>query len=119
MTLVANGRNITSSIRCGVKNTFLVIVPCILCTITIGILLYEIAWIYYLPGILMMHDTETITIALPHPNNNDGSTIIQTKTVTRRRPDLLYKYDPHSGQKIPKYVQLIFILMSSIDRFKF
>jgi type VI protein secretion system component Hcp len=56
----------------------------------------------------MMNDTEEVTMTqhIRTDNKEDGSTaihMIQTKkTVTRRRPDLLYKYE--NGQKVPKYV---------------
>jgi hypothetical protein len=75
------------------------VIPCTVCTIALGIILYEIAWMYYLPGLLMMHDTEELIVTQYEPG--DGTKIIQTKkTVTRRRPDLLYK--KHNGQKVPK-----------------
>ena len=54
---------------------------------------------YYLPGLLMMHDTEELTITQYEPG--DGTKVVQTKkTVTRRRPDLLYKKE--NGQVVPK-----------------
>ena len=54
---------------------------------------------YYLPGLLMMHDTEELTITQYEPG--DGTKAVQTKkTVTRRRPDLLYKKE--NGQVVPK-----------------
>lgn len=47
----------------------------------------------------MMHDTEELIITQYQPG--DSTKRIQTKkTVTRRRPDLLYKNK--NGQKVPK-----------------
>jgi hypothetical protein len=85
--------------RC--KTFIAYVIPCTICILALAIIIYEIAWMYYLPGLLMMHDTEELTIT--QYESGDGSKLIQTKkTVTRRRPDLLFKN--HNGQKIPKYV---------------
>ena len=82
-------------------------IPCIICTLALSIIIYEIAWMYYLPGLLMMNDTEELTIT--QYESGDGSKVIQTKkTVTRRRPDLLFKHD--NGQKVPKYVVDFWVL---------
>ena len=51
----------------------------------------------------MMHDTEELIIT--QYESGDGTKLIQTKkTVTRRRPDLLYKNE--NGEKVPKYVHV-------------
>jgi hypothetical protein len=93
-----NGRRMGSPSNRNMQVT--VIVPCILCGIGIVLVLYQIAWMYWLPGLLMVHDTETTTIITG--NNVDGTLVASTRTVTRRRPDQLYRYDHQSGQKVPK-----------------
>ena len=83
----------------GCKTFVTFAIPCFICTISLAILVYEVAWMYYLPGLLMMHDTEELTITQYEPG--DGTKAVQTKkTVTRRRPDLLYKKE--NGQVVPK-----------------
>jgi hypothetical protein len=56
----------------------------------VGLLLYEWAWTYWLPGALMTSDTEV-----------DWE---RGRTVTRRRPDLLTRTDPKDGTVRAKYV---------------
>jgi hypothetical protein len=50
-------------------------------------------------------DTQTIPILQA---NADGTLTASMKTVTRRRPDLLYTLDHLSGEKVPKYVSISF-----------
>jgi hypothetical protein len=85
-------------------NVLLLTSICVLIGMGMGLVLYQLAWMFWLPGLLMRHDTESITIMTK--NKQDGTYVATTKTVTRRHPDQLFKYDS-SGQKVPTYVFLV------------
>ena len=88
------------------RSRLLCLAPCIVCSIGVLLVLYQVAWMYWLPGALLHgKDTETIPIV---QSNADGSLTVGTKTVTRRKPDQLYTLDHGTGQKVPKYV--VFLL---------
>jgi hypothetical protein len=79
-------------------NRLLFLAPCILTSIGLLLVLYQVAWMYWLPGALVK-DTETISILQA---NSDGTLTVGTKTVTRRHPDQLYTLDHLTGEKVPK-----------------
>jgi hypothetical protein len=84
-------------------NRVLIIAPCILTSIGVLLVLYQVAWMYWLPG-AFVPDTETISIL---EANADGSVTVKKKTVTRRHPDQLYTLDHLTGEKVPKYVGFV------------
>lgn len=96
----SNSRSTFGRSNNGCKTFVTYVIPCTICTIALGIMIYEIAWMYYLPGLLMMNDTEELTITTQYEEGDETKVIQTKKTVTRRRPDLLFKND--NGKKVPK-----------------